>query len=130
MSCGAPPEPDLLMMDMEFDATDPPMEFPSQLPVLQRSISKVYPEQLPVPPTVTVWYNNGVSVIQPSCKWLSAGFTPSILLFFSVCMQPFHMVAAALNAFQQMRLQNFLGKGFSLTVINHPLPRNDTSLVR
>ncbi len=48
----------------DFDPTGMPPEeptFPPLPPNDDRSISKVYPEELTQPPTVTVWYNNGVS---------------------------------------------------------------------
>ena len=60
-----------------------------------RSLSKVHPENLPTP-AVTVWYNNAEKYIVP----------------------------AALNAYQNMRLKQIMrNKKFTITVIDHPLPR-------
>lgn len=68
----------------------------------QRSYAKVHPEVQPLP-AVTVWYNNG----------------------------PFHMIAAAFNAYQSLRLKQVTGmKELSLIVVNHPLPRNPKAIAQ
>lgn len=64
-----------------------------------RQVSTLYPDQLSTP-AVTVWYNNA----------------------------PFHASPAALNAFHNIYLKQVTGlSDVTLTVINHPLPRNDSS---
>jgi len=87
---------------------------------LNRTISKVYPGHLNAT-EVTVWYNNEVSEQ-----------IVSVCLFMTACLlfQPLHMSAAALNAFQNLRLKEVTGNNsLSLQVFNHPLPRRDLSKV-
>ena len=68
----------------------------------KRSLARVYPEVLSTP-AVTVWYNNG----------------------------PFHMIAAAFNAYQSLRLKQITKiKELSLVVVNHPLPRNPKAVAQ
>lgn len=48
------------------------------------------------------------------------------VLFNCFCDQPYHMIAASLNAFYNVYLGQQLPaeSGFTITVNNHPLPRN------
>ena len=90
------------------------------LSFLDRIVSKVYPGHLNTI-EVTVWYNNGVS----EQTVVNMSICDSPLLF-----QPLHMSAAALNAFQNLRLKETTGNSsLSLQVFNHPLPRRDFSRV-
>jgi len=68
----------------------------------KRSLARVYPEVLSTP-SVTVWYNNG----------------------------PYHMIAAAFNAYQSLRLKQITKiMNLSLVVVNHPLPRNPKAVAQ
>ena len=75
--------------------------------------------------SVTVWYNNGVSTPR-----VMVSFMHNVTLF-TLHVQPYHMSAAALNAFHNVHLrQSTENKDLRIQVINHPLPRNLQAQVR
>ena len=78
-------------------------------------------------PAVTVWYNNQVGNRERERERERENEKCKLVPF---SLQPYHTIAASLNAFYNLYLNEQLGgERFTITVINHPLPRNLDSQV-
>ena len=88
----------------------------------ERTVAAVYPDQS-TEIAATVWYNNQVYKASTALLYILMVITPLPPLH----PQPYHMPAAALNAFHNILLKKLSpSQSFSISVNNHPLPRNLT----